>query len=263
MFTSLQLIMYAKLFSRITESSLMEEPIAVRYTFVMMLAISDPTGHVIGTDIAIARRLNMPIEEFESCIAELQKPDEDSNSSEEEGRRIIPSTGERGYRVVNYLTYRDTKDQEHRREYMREYMRKKRGSAVAVNTPVARVNRRKQKLTHAESEEKADAEALLLEKEAKDVVTQKTDEPDLFGACKAKASLEDWLAFAATLTPKFPPLEAEQAWNYYESNGWKVGKNPAKDWRACCRTCHLRWQKDAAPSAQPKAPCVNRWEQPK
>tara|TARA_R100000655_G_scaffold39753_1_gene75087 strand:- start:2124 stop:2774 length:651 start_codon:yes stop_codon:yes gene_type:complete len=24
--------------------------------------------------------------------------------------------------------------------------------------------------------------------------------------------------------------------NFYESNGWKVGKNPMKDWRACIRT---------------------------
>lgn len=26
--------------------------------------------------------------------------------------------------------------------------------------------------------------------------------------------------------------EAEKFWNYYEANGWRVGKNPMKDWRA-------------------------------
>jgi hypothetical protein len=25
-------------------------------------------------------------------------------------------------------------------------------------------------------------------------------------------------------------------WDYHEANGWKVGKNPIKDWRATCRT---------------------------
>ena len=40
--------MYAKLMSRITESSLMDEEIVVRYTFMMMLAIADPQGYVIG-----------------------------------------------------------------------------------------------------------------------------------------------------------------------------------------------------------------------
>ena len=29
--------------------------------------------------------------------------------------------------------------------------------------------------------------------------------------------------------------EAEGFFNYYESNGWKVGKNPMKDWKAATR----------------------------
>lgn len=29
--------------------------------------------------------------------------------------------------------------------------------------------------------------------------------------------------------------EASKFWNYYESNGWKVGKNPMKDWQAASR----------------------------
>lgn len=31
-------------------------------------------------------------------------------------------------------------------------------------------------------------------------------------------------------------IDAERFWNYYESNGWKVGRNAMKDWRACIRT---------------------------
>lgn len=27
-------------------------------------------------------------------------------------------------------------------------------------------------------------------------------------------------------------------WNFYESNGWKVGKNPMTDWKAAVRTWH-------------------------
>ena len=33
-------------------------------------------------------------------------------------------------------------------------------------------------------------------------------------------------------------FDAEAFVSYYESNGWKVGRNPMKDWRAACRT----WQ---------------------
>ena len=29
--------------------------------------------------------------------------------------------------------------------------------------------------------------------------------------------------------------QAEKMYNYYESNGWKVGKNPMKDWKAAAR----------------------------
>ena len=31
-------------------------------------------------------------------------------------------------------------------------------------------------------------------------------------------------------------VNAEQFIDFYESNGWKVGKNPMKDWKACVRT---------------------------
>lgn len=132
----------------------MEEPLEVRYAFMMLLAMCDATGHVIGTDIAIARRMNMPLEEFRKCAEALSQPDPDSNSREEEGRRIIPSDNERGYLVVNYLTYRDMKTEESKRDYMREYMRKRREREALANgkTPVKRVSRQLACVKHAEAE---------------------------------------------------------------------------------------------------------------
>lgn len=35
-------------------------------------------------------------------------------------------------------------------------------------------------------------------------------------------------------------VDAEKFFDYYESNGWKVGKNSMKDWKACVRT----WEKN-------------------
>ena len=32
--------------------------------------------------------------------------------------------------------------------------------------------------------------------------------------------------------------------NYYESNGWKVGKNPMKDWKAAVRTWEQKQTKE-------------------
>lgn len=36
-------------------------------------------------------------------------------------------------------------------------------------------------------------------------------------------------------------IDAEKFIDYYESNGWKVGRNPMKDWKACVRT----WEKNS------------------
>ena len=35
-------------------------------------------------------------------------------------------------------------------------------------------------------------------------------------------------------------VDADKFFNYYESNGWRVGKNPMKDWKAAIRT----WEKN-------------------
>lgn len=175
----------------------MEEPIEVRYTFAFMLAICDPTGHVIGTDVAIARRLNMGVPDFQKCIGALMAPDEDSNSKEEEGRRVIPSEGERGYRLVNYLTYRDMKDEEHRRNYMADYMKKYR-EKKALLTPV---KKRKQRLTQAEEEVEASA------KEKEEAEFQPPSPP--------KASPSEFDEFWQAYPKKVGKGDAEKAWNKY------------------------------------------------
>lgn len=38
---------------------------------------------------------------------------------------------------------------------------------------------------------------------------------------------------------------AAQFWNYYESNGWKVGRNSMKNWKAAIVTWELKNSKNA------------------
>lgn len=40
--------------------------------------------------------------------------------------------------------------------------------------------------------------------------------------------------------------------SFYESNGWKVGKNPMKDWKASVRTWETRIKQDARTASAPK-----------
>ncbi len=44
---------------------------------------------------------------------------------------------------------------------------------------------------------------------------------------------------AAYIAEKGYAFDAEDFYNFYESNGWRVGKNPMKNWKAACAT----WQK--------------------
>lgn len=152
--------MYAKLFSRIAQSSLMEEDIETRYCFMMLLAIADSGGDVIGTDVALARTVNLPLDTFKRCIAALMAPDPDSNSQVNEGRRIMPSESGRGYLLVNYATYRSIKTAEEKKAYMREYMQRRR--KLLKDKDVTAVNVGKTALsdvTHAEGEGEADGES--------------------------------------------------------------------------------------------------------
>lgn len=60
-------------------------------------------------------------------------------------------------------------------------------------------------------------------------------------------TLAEWTDYAQTLDPAFDAVAAAAAWNHYEAVGWKVGRNPMKDWKAACRTCHGRWLDQSAP----------------
>ena len=49
----------------------------------------------------------------------------------------------------------------------------------------------------------------------------------------------EWIAFAKEIG--WRQTDAESAFDYYQSNGWKVGgRASVKDWRACARNCQRR-----------------------
>jgi hypothetical protein len=54
-----------------------------------------------------------------------------------------------------------------------------------------------------------------------------------------RPTLAEWIAFAKEIG--WRQTDAESAFDYYQSNGWKVGgKASVKDWRACARNCQRR-----------------------
>lgn len=60
----------------------------------------------------------------------------------------------------------------------------------------------------------------------------------------------DWLAYSKEIG--WGTTDAESAFDYYESNGWRIGgKTPVKDWRACARNCQRRNQTTTKKGNQP------------
>jgi hypothetical protein len=126
--------MFAKLYSNIVDSTLMDQPVNVRYVFMMMLAIADRDGYVASTPKAAAARLNIDQDAFDQAIQTLMAPDPNSNFPDHEGRRLVPSDRGRGWLIVTYKHYSDIRNEEHKRQYMREYMRNYRAKQKDVKT---------------------------------------------------------------------------------------------------------------------------------
>lgn len=148
--------MFVKVFAQILDSSLADDYL-VRLVFEDLLKLADAEGIVDMTPSAIARRTHVPLEIVLRGIERLSAPDPESRSPQEEGRRIVLLDTHRswGWRVVNYLHYRNIRDEDGRRKYMREYMRNKRSTGKHSVNPV---NSCKPQLAKAEAEAEAEAD---------------------------------------------------------------------------------------------------------
>jgi len=72
----------------------------------------------------------------------------------------------------------------------------------------------------------------------------------------------EWIAFANEIGWRL--TDAESAFDYYQSNGWKVGgRASVKDWKACARNCHRRSNQQPMKGNQPmKKPIKSGCESP-
>lgn len=140
--------MYGKLYSQIFDGTL-HGNLEATAVFMAMIAIADSDGVVDLTLTALTSRTGWPQEFIERGIAELEQADEHSRTPDEEGRRIVRLRDNTtwGWRITNYLKYREIRDESSRRDYMRRYMRDRR-SKQAVNS----VNTCKPPLAHAEAD---------------------------------------------------------------------------------------------------------------
>lgn len=130
---------FTKLFSTITESTVWCEPDRTRLVWITMLAMADAQGRVWGSVPGLANRARVPVEDCREAIDCFLSPDRDSRTKEFEGRRIEPIDG--GWRLLNYLKYRERRDAESVRERKRKWIAAKRAAAKkTVNISASNVN---------------------------------------------------------------------------------------------------------------------------
>lgn len=82
-----------------------------------------------------------------------------------------------------------------------------------------------------------------IEIESKDVVVNANTNTQLAIMNKRESKPSSNESALALFTELGRPDQAQEFMDYYDSNGWKVGRNPMKDWKATAR----RWVRNAKP----------------
>lgn len=147
--------MYGKVYSQIFDGTL-HGSLEGSAVFMAMIALADSDGTVDLTLTALTNRTGWPVDFIKRGIELLEAIDLQSRSPDEEGRRIVRlrDNTDWGWRIVNYLKYRNIRDESARKEYMREYMR-----GYRSKQPVNKGKHRKPQLANAEAEAKKKEEA--------------------------------------------------------------------------------------------------------
>ena len=166
--------------------------------FTNLLAHADKMGQVDIHPRAIAEEVGLSVDQVRAALDELESPDPESRSPEEEGRRIIRLDEHRawGWHVVNYIKYRDIKSEDERREQNRlaqERWREKNKQRNQPSAPVSKAKRQSAsaKALSAESAHTDVALALALDSDAK-----KGQKPSTGASLPAAPTAETWAAYS-------------------------------------------------------------------
>lgn len=130
--------------------------------FTNLLAHADSSGVVDKHWRAIAEETGLPIDDVKAAICELEQPDPESRSPDEDGRRIIRMDGHRawGWRIVNYGKYRAIRSEDERREQNRLAQERWKAKNKISVSKVRKVSRAKPQSAQAEAEAEAEEKKL-------------------------------------------------------------------------------------------------------
>lgn len=124
-----------------------------------LLVLADEEGVIDKTLGSISRITNVPRRVIQKAISTLCSPDHNSRTPSEDGRRLVLIDEHRdwGWKIVNYLKYRQIRDEEARRSSNRSYKRAQRVRDTSDQKPDSQ--QCQPVSAHTEAEEEADTEA--------------------------------------------------------------------------------------------------------
>jgi hypothetical protein len=207
---------YTKLFNEIVLSTIWRENDTTRLVWITMLALRNK-HHVVEASVpGLADCARVSVEACREALKVLSDPDPDSRSQEAEGRRIEACEG--GWFIINGEKFRRKMSEEERREKNAIYQARWRKKQVSID------------LTSDEN------------KHSKSKRKSKEREEHPLTPSRGKPELKDVIEFFGI------QQSAMEFFDYYESNGWRVGRNPMKDWKAAAR----RWKRNQNNGQKPK-----------
>lgn len=248
---------YAKIYRSLWEGSMRGHGLD-QLVLVYLCAHSDANGIADVIHDRIAADIGFPIQQVQAAILRLEAPDPRSRSPEARGARLSRLDERRnwGWLIVNYDKYRTANDLEKIKEQNRLRARKHR-ERLRSSVTDRHVTSRDSNASNAKSrqavssKQKQEAEA---EEDAEGSVGESSSLfPDSTVIETTKGVKTDTVpASRSRFTP--PTLEEVQAYclergngidpglwmDHYESNGWRVGPNPMKSWKASVRY----WEKN-------------------
>lgn len=202
-------IMYVKLFASIYQGTLRGKSHSL-LVFTNLLAHCDKTGDVDMHPRAIADEVGLTVDEVTAALAELEAPDPESRSPEENGRRIIRLDDHRawGWRVVNYVKYRAIRDEADRREQNRMAQAAWRERNKPRKPASASVSQRKPESAQAEAEAEAKEREEVVERGVQRGEIAPARKRAVAPSCPSEVDQQVWSDWLALRKAKKAPVTA-------------------------------------------------------
>lgn len=233
--------MYTRVFTSILDSSIncSDVPPSARWLWLTMLLIGDEDGTGV-VDIPVERlaaRAGLSVDETRSGIAVLMSPDPLSRSAEHEGRRLLPirENPDRGWEIVNWSRYRAIAQKEHEREAtrLRVAAHRERKKVTESNGDVTKCNDAVTKCTVASPSPSPDSTP---DSERENTALVLAPKRSRF----VPPTYDDVAEYMSSKSFPNAAVEAVKFLAHYDSNGWKVGRNPMKSWKGAVASWILR-----------------------